>query len=105
MGHMKGIREKRERETSVQVKVDCYAGYKANQRPYAVSLGKKKIMVIEIIDQWYGPDHTYFKVLTDDANVYILRYSEAHDVWNVVYFKDGGYYGEISLGMHRDASA
>jgi hypothetical protein len=104
-GHMKGIREKSEREMLAKIKVDCYAGYKTNQRPCAFSLGRKKITVTEIMDQWYGPDHTYFKVLAEDANIYILRYSEPHDLWNVVFFKEGGYHGEISLGVHGEASS
>lgn len=88
-----------------EVMVDCYAGYKANQRPYAFSLGGKKIRVAEIMDQWHGPDHTYFKVLADDANIYILRYSEAYDLWEVVFFKDGNYQGGTSPGMGKGASA
>ena len=102
---MKGIREKRTRETSAQVKVDCYGGYKANERPVTLSLGKKRLRVTDILDQWHGPGYSYFKILAEDANIYILRYSEAYDVWNVVYFKDEGYHGEISSWMQRDASA
>jgi hypothetical protein len=88
-----------------EVTVDCYAGYKANQRPVAFSLGRKKITVAEILDQWHGPNHTYFKVLAEDTNIYILRYSEAHDLWEVVFFKEGGYQGEISLGVSGEASS
>jgi len=102
---MKGILEKGEREMSSQIKVDCYAGYKGNERPEAFSLGKKKVKVTEILDQWYGPDHAYFKVSAEDANIYILRYSEAHDLWDVVFFKEGDYHGEISPGMEKDASS
>jgi hypothetical protein len=102
---MKGDREKSQRETAAKIKVDCYAGHKANQRPCAFSLGRKKIKITNIRDQWYGPNHTYFKVLAEDANIYILRYSEAHDLWDVVFFKEGGYHGEISLGMHGEAFA
>jgi hypothetical protein len=29
--------------------------------------------VEEVLDQWYGPDDTYFKVRADDGNLYILR--------------------------------
>jgi hypothetical protein len=105
MGHMKGIREKSQRETSAKITVDCYSGYKINQRPWAFSLGRKKIKVTDILDQWYGPDHTYFKVLAENKNTYILRYSEAHDLWDVVFFKEGGYHGETSLGTHGEASA
>jgi len=101
---MKGIREKSEREMSAGIKVDCYAGYKANQRPVTFSLGKKKMKVTDILDQWYGPDHTYFKVLAEDANIYILRYREANDQWDVVFFEEGDYHGEFSPGVGKDAS-
>ncbi|OGP54931.1 MAG: hypothetical protein A2Y65_02610 [Deltaproteobacteria bacterium RBG_13_52_11] len=87
------------------VKVECYSGYKANQRPLAFSLGKKKMKVKEIMDQWYGSDHTYFKVLAEDANIYILRYSEANDQWELVFFNEGDYNGEISPGMGKDVSS
>jgi hypothetical protein len=104
-GKRKGILEKGEREMSTAVEVDCYAGYKANQRPLAFSLGKKRMGIHKVLDQWYGPDHTYFKVLAEDANIYILRYGEAHDQWEVVFFKEAGYHGEISPGMRHGTSS
>jgi len=94
-----------EGEMSVQLKVDAYAGYKANEKPLAFSLGKKRLQIKRIVDQWYGPDHVYFKVLAEDANSYILRYSEADDLWALVFFKDGDYQGEIAPGMEKDASS
>jgi hypothetical protein len=87
------------------LKVECYAGYKANQKPTVFSLGKKKIKVEAIIDQWYGPDHTYFKVLAEDANIYILRYSETDDRWELVLFEEGDYHGEISPCIGKNASS
>ena len=90
---------------SAGVKVDCYSGYKANQRPKAFSLGKKQLLIKKVLDQWYGPDYTYFKVLAEDANSYILRYSEADDQWALVFFKEGDYQGEISPGMGKGASS
>lgn len=88
---------------SAQLKVECYAGYKADQRPCAFSLGKKMMKVTEIMDQWYGPDHAYFKVVADDANTYILRYGEKDDRWELVFFKEGNYPGELSPGIGKDA--
>jgi hypothetical protein len=76
---------------SVRLKVECYSGYKVNQRPVAFSLGKRRMRITEIIDQWYGPDHTYFKVLAEDENTYILRYSAKEDRWELVFFNDGDY--------------
>ncbi len=90
---------------SARIKVDAYAGYKANQRPQAFFLGKKRLQIARVIDQWYGPDHCYFKVLAEDANSYILRYSEADDQWELVFFKNGDYQGEVSAGMGKDASS
>lgn len=97
--------EKGEKEMSAGIKVDCYAGHKANQRPLTFSVGKKEMKVKHIVDQWYGPGHTYFKVLAEDANSYILRYSEADDQWALVFFKEGDYQGEISPGMRQEASS
>jgi hypothetical protein len=88
---------------SAQLTVECYAGYKANQRPFAFFLGKRRLQVQKIVDQWYGPDHTYFKVMAEDDNTYILRYSEEEDRWELVFFNAGHYHGEISPGMRKDA--
>ena len=40
-------------------------------------------MVDDIIEQWYGPDDTFFKVRADDGNIYVLRHSPATDVWSL----------------------
>ena len=90
---------------SAGLKVDAYAGYKANQRPRSFSLGKKRLRIKKIVDQWYGPGYTYFKVMAEDANSYILRYSETDDHWSLVFFKQGDYQGEISPGMEKGASS
>ena len=90
---------------SAKLTVECYAGYKADQRPFAFSLGKKMMKVTEIMDQWYGPDHAYFKVVADDANTYILRYGEKDDRWELVFFKEGNYPGELSPGIGKDATS
>ena len=88
---------------SAQLKVECYAGYKANQRPVAFFLGKRRLQVQKIIDQWYGPDHAYFKVLAEDENTYILRYSEKDDRWDLVFFNEENHTDGISPGIWKDA--
>ena len=90
---------------SAQLKVECYAGYKANQRPLAFFLGKRRLQVQKIVDQWYGPDHTYFKVLAEDYNTYILRYSEKEDRWELVFFKDGKYDSDGQQEIGKNASS
>jgi hypothetical protein len=104
-GNERGILKEDEEDMSARIKVEAYAGYKANQRPEAFSLGKKRLQIKRIVDQWYGPDHVYFKVLAEDANSYILRYSEADDHWELVFFKEGDYQGEVSPGVGKDAAS
>ncbi len=59
----------------MQVRVECYAGYKGAERPLRFFLEGNEYMVLEVLDQWYGPDDTYFKVRASDENIYILRYT------------------------------
>ena len=58
---------------TLQIRVECYAGYKADQRPLRFYLGAKSYQVQEVLDQWYGPEDSYFKVKANDGNFYILR--------------------------------
>lgn len=75
------------------LRVECYAGTKADERPLRFSLhadqpqGGPSFEVIEILEQWYGPDHQGFKVLADDNNVYVLRHHTPEDIWTLDPFK------------------
>lgn len=71
----------------MRVQVQCYAGYKANERPLSFTLQGRKFMVEEILDQWYGIDYTYFKLRADDKNLYILKCDETTDEWSLELFR------------------
>jgi hypothetical protein len=71
----------------MDLRVECYSGRKANERPVRFQLGDHVYMVEEVTDQWYGPDSTYFKVRADDGNLYILRHFEVHDKWELESFR------------------
>ena len=64
--------------------VECYAGYKADERPLrfrAREKGSRMFEVMEILDQWYGIGYRCFKLRADDGNIYILRHLEKEDQW------------------------
>jgi hypothetical protein len=61
------------KETSVKVKVECFAGRKGDERPVRFNLRERDYIVEEVLDNWDGPDGTFFKVLADGRNLYILR--------------------------------
>jgi hypothetical protein len=59
----------------MKVEVECYSGYRADERPVRFWLAGCEYGVVEVLDQWYGPRDVYFKVRAGDGNVYILRRS------------------------------
>ena len=67
----------------IHVKVECYSGYKRDERPLRFTLGKRTFEVIVQDDQWYSPDATYFRVKADDGNIYVLRHDEINDEWTL----------------------
>lgn len=69
------------------VRVECYAGRKADERPLRFSLESHDYLVEEIVDQWYGPSHTFFKVRASDGNLYILRHCEGTAEWTLESFR------------------
>jgi hypothetical protein len=73
-----------------QVQVECYSGYKANERPMAFTYQGQRLEISEIVDRWYEggfkPDEPvidYFKVRTSEGKVYLLRYLSLFDAWSV----------------------
>jgi hypothetical protein len=72
------------------IDVQCYAGYKSNERPVRFCFRGREYHVVEIIDHWYeGSAHSsmplldYFKVKTDDFESYIIRYNHLFDKWSL----------------------
>ena len=86
------------------LKVECYAGYKADQQPLRFSFlgthhqsnsplkpspirGTRTYQVAEVLDRWYGPDYECFKVRADDHNLYVLRHQLGQDSWSLDSFR------------------
>jgi hypothetical protein len=65
------------------IQVSCYSGYKANERPIHFTFRGRTRMVHEVLDQWYGINHSYFKVLADDNKIYLIRYDHDDDLWTL----------------------
>src|SRR5215472_9054345 len=49
--------------------VESYSGRKADERPIRFRLAGVEYLVEEVLDQWYGPSDSYFKVRADDDNL------------------------------------
>jgi hypothetical protein len=73
----------------MRLRVECYSGRKADERPVRFRLGERDYLVEEMLDQWYVPDETFFKVRADDRNLYIFRHRhDAADEWSLEAFRE-----------------
>jgi hypothetical protein len=55
----------------------------------ALCLDGRPYRVEEILDQWYGPQDSFYKVRAEDNNLYILRHetSTPEGTWHLVSFR------------------
>ena len=80
-----------EKDVFKPVTVECYSGYKANERPVAFIFHGERLEISEILDRWYEggiepgrPIVDYFKVKAE-GDVYILRYTAETETWSVMF--------------------
>ncbi len=72
------------------IQVECYSGYRSNERPVAFTFQGRRLDIQEIVDRWYEgsldatrPAIDYFKVKTDTNQVFLLRYLSLFDSWSI----------------------
>ncbi len=58
--------------------------------PSAFTLLGRTFRVREVVDQWWGSDHTYCKLVADDGNLYVIRHDLENDTWEMVLMEAGG---------------
>ena len=71
----------------MQIEVESYSGYKAEERPERCVLNGRVYEVNEVEDRWYSPDAVYFRVVASDGNRYVLRHDETNDMWTLEGFR------------------
>jgi len=70
-----------------EIRVECYSGYRADEHPLKFSTGNRDYIVERVDDKWYSPGATYFRVLADDENIYVLKHDESSDTWSLDAFR------------------
>jgi hypothetical protein len=72
------------------VRVECYSGYKAEERPVRIVFQARTLEIAEVEDRWYSPGATYFRVLAESGDHYVLRRDDAQDVWSLTAYRAVG---------------
>jgi len=60
----------------MQVQVEYRTNHLGVKMPVRFRFDGREVEIVEIVDQWYGPDYCYFKIKGNDGNLYILRLDE-----------------------------
>jgi hypothetical protein len=73
----------------MKLNVECYSGRKADERPIRFWLDGKLYRVENVLDQWYDPEHIFYKAQANDGNLYILRLqtSTPDGQWDLISFR------------------
>jgi hypothetical protein len=73
-----------------RIQVECYSGYKINERPMAFTYQGHRWEIQGIVDRWHEGDIdatrsevSYFKVKTTEGRIFILRYLSLFDSWSI----------------------
>lgn len=74
--------------TLIPIRVECYAGHKADEAPRRFALEDAWLEVVEVIDRWYQveslpewPAADYFKIRAADEREYLLKHDHETDEW------------------------
>lgn len=71
------------------LRVECYAGCKGDERPVRLHLRGRSLEVVTVEDRWYSPGATFFRIVVDGGDRYVLRHEDAQDVWCLSAFRAG----------------
>jgi hypothetical protein len=57
--------------------------------PVCFILRERTFRITEILDSWHGADHTYFKLVADDGNRYVIRHDLNDNAWELIMMEAG----------------
>ena len=60
----------------VEIRVECYAGYRGEEEPRTLRIGGKRVELVEILDRWREPDGRRFRARGEDGAIYLLRHNK-----------------------------
>jgi hypothetical protein len=69
------------------VRVECYAGYKGDERPVRIVFAAQTLEIASVEDRWYSPGETYFRLLAENGDRYVLRRHDGQEVWSLTAYR------------------
>ena len=78
----------------MKIRVECYAGHRGDETPRRIFFDDRTVEVTEVVDRWFGPDHTYFKVQGSDQATYIIRQEIPTHGWELTMYQSASHPNE-----------
>ncbi len=72
----------------IEIKVECYAGYRGDETPRVIWFESRKIEIKKVLDRWLDPDHRYFKMQDDEQRIYIIRHDTNTGSWELIFYQE-----------------
>jgi len=64
--------------------VETFLGAKGEETPRSFIIRGRTYRIDEVVNQWYGENHTFFRVKADDGYRYVLRHETEKGRWELV---------------------
>jgi hypothetical protein len=71
--------------------VQCYAGYRGEEEPRRFHWQGREHAVTAILDRWLDPSCRYFKVRSDEGDLFMLRHHAQTGQWTLKPLAGDGY--------------
>ena len=68
----------------MKVRVECHAGFRADEEPRALEIDGRRLRVLGIARRWQDVGARYFQIRAEDGHRYLLRHDEQTDEWLVL---------------------
>jgi hypothetical protein len=66
----------------MDMRVECEPVPSGELEPAVVWFGNRRVPVLSVVDRWYGTDHRWWKVDTEDG-LYVLRRDDGTGEWDL----------------------
>lgn len=73
----------------ITIEVSSIDGYQGGETPRSFVLGERTVPITEILDRWYEPDGSYYRVRGGDGDLYIIWHNVGMDFWELRGFRVG----------------
>ena len=72
------------------IRVECRSNYRADERIVRIVFETQALEIAEVEDRWYSPGVTYFRMVAEGGDRYVLRRDDAQDAWSLTAYRAAG---------------